>query len=599
MTQRRWWLKSPPFFFLEAKTFEDIVGVENFEIARIFSEVADLLELKGENYFRIRAYRNAARSISNWPKSLSDQVDVGENLPKITGIGKDLEGKVKEICKNHTLKIYEELKKEFPKELVMLLDIPNLGPKRVRLLWDHFKIKNINQLKTLALNHEIQKLPRFGIKLEKKIVEDIENLHLEQKRTPLNVAEQVVESYVQYLKSKDRNLLIEPAGSFRRKLETVGDIDLLLVSDKKNNKIIDHFCNYDQVQKVISAGITRATVVLKSGIQVDLRLVPLKSQGSALIYFTGSKNHNIQIRKIAQSKGLKINEYGVFREDQCIAGKTEKEVYRSIGLEYIEPELRENEGEIEAASKGKLPHLIEMKDLRGDLHVHSNRSDGSLSLQEISKIAESKGYEYIALTDHSLRLKIAHGLTVKELRNELEEIDLLNDKNSKFKILKSAEIDILEDGSLDMSEELLKELDIVVCAVHSSFKLSSKKQTDRILKAIRNPFVHILAHPTGRLIQERSPYEVDIEQVIAEAKKQFCALEINSQPSRLDLNDHLIRIAKNEGVQFSISTDAHSIQEFEWMKFGIGQARRGWLEKKDAINTQTLNGLLLYLKNKK
>ena len=571
------------------------MAIENFEIARIFSDVANLLELKGENPFRIRAYRNAARSIANWPKNLSEEVENKKMLPHIAGIGADLEEKVREICEKHTLKLYDQLTRQIPKGLVLLLTVPGLGPKRVRMLWDQFKVKNIQQLRSLAQNHEIQKLSGFGEKLESQILENVEKLQLTQQRIPWLMAQQMIEPITRYLKKWKSHLVVTPAGSFRRHQETVGDLDLLAVSDESES-LISHFCKYPAVQRISSAGTTRATLFLNSGAQVDLRVVPEKSYGAALVYFTGSKNHNIEIRKIAQQSGLKINEYGVFRGTKQIGGLTEEEVYHSIGLSYIEPELRENQGEVEAAKNGALPQLINDLDIRGDLHVHSKFSDGSLSLAQIAHVGKSMGYQYLALTDHTQRLRVAHGLTPKVFTKEMEMIDQLNESFTNFKILKGAEVDILENGTLDLPRETLKKLDVVLCAVHSSFHLSKEKQTKRILTAIRNPCVHILAHPTGRLIQERMAYEVDMEQIIKEAKSQHCALEINSQPSRLDLNDHYIRMAKDEGVKFSIATDSHSTQEFEFMSLGVHQARRGWLEKTDVINTYSLEELLKHLK---
>ena len=574
------------------------MGIENFEIAQIFSNVANLLELKGENPYRIRAYRNAARSISSWPQNISNLLCNHKALPHISGIGADLESKIKEICETRSLKLYEEMINQIPKELTMLLSVPNLGPKRVRLLWEKFKVKDFHQLKNLALNHKIQKIRGFGEKLESQILENIEKLHLNQKRMLWLSSQPIVESLIKYLKKFDSHLLVTAAGSFRRHQETVGDLDILVASELGEN-VITYFCNFPETQRVLNAGSTRASIILKSEIQVDLRVVPKESYGAALIYLTGSKNHNIEIRKIAQQKGLKINEYGVYEGTSQIAGSSETDVYQSIGLSYIEPELRENLGEIEAAKNNHLPHLINLEDICGDLHVHSKYSDGTLSLKEIVKISKSRGYQYIALTDHTQHLKVAHGLTVKEIRKEFEEIDLLNSTLSNFRILKSAEIDILEDGTLDLPDEVIREMDVVVCAIHSSFKLTKNKQTARILKAISHPCVNIFAHPTGRLIQERASYEFEIEQVIRESKNLSCALEINGQPTRLDLNDQFVRMAKEVGVKFSISSDSHSVSDFKFIELGVYQARRGWLEKNEVINTLPIKELLKSFRSKK
>jgi DNA polymerase (family 10) len=390
---------------------------------------------------------------------------------------------------------------------------------------------------------------------------------------------------------------MEIAGSYRRRKETVGDLDILATC-KKGSKVMDSFVEYEDVEKVLSKGKTRSSVVLRSGIQVDLRVVPQVSYGAALHYFTGSKEHNIAVRKMGVKKNLKINEYGVFRGEKRIAGKTEKEVYKQVALAYIEPELRENRGEIEAAKKGQLPPLIKLKDIRGDLHTHTKSTDGRYKLEDMAKAAEKRGYEYFAVTDHSKHVTVAKGLNAERLARQIEEIDRLNQKMKGIRILKSIEVDILEDGSLDLPDSVLKELDLVTASVHYKFNLSQEKQTERIIKAMDNPLVNIFCHPTGRLINERRPYEVNIERLLEAAQERGCFLELNAHPDRLDLNDAHCKLAKDMGVKVAISTDAHSIDDLDLMRFGISQARRGWLEAEDVLNTRRWEELKKLLKRK-
>jgi DNA polymerase (family X) len=408
-------------------------------------------------------------------------------------------------------------------------------------------------------------------------------------------AEQRAQPLVEYLKEGKGIKKVTVAGSYRRRKETVGDLDIL-VTCRKGSKVMDRFVDYEDVQKVVSKGTTRATIVLRSGLHVDLRVVPQVSYGAALHYFTWSKAHNIAVRKLGVKKNLKINEYGVFKGDERIAGKTEKEVYDQVDLPYIEPELRENRGELEAAGKGRLPRLIGLDDLRGDLHAHTTETDGHATLEEMANAAKEYGHDYLAITNHSKKVTMAHGLDAGRLAEEIEEIDQLNGKLSDIVLLKGIEVDILEDGSLDLPDDILKELDIVVCSVHYQRRLSREKMTERVLRAMDNPYINIFAHPTGRLINARDPYDIDLERIIRGARERGCFLEINAHPDRLDLSDVHCKMAKDMGLKLAISTDAHSIADLNLMRYGIDQARRGWLEPDDVINTRDLKQLRKLLK---
>lgn len=569
--------------------------VHNIEIAEKFTKLANLLEIEGANPFRVRAYRNAARTIATLGQETADLIAKDEDLTSLPGIGDDLADKIKTIVKTGELPILKQIQSRLPAVLNELMNIEGLGPRRIQILYKKLKIKNLRDLKQKIKAGRVRDLKGFGKKTEQKILEGI--IHREQytRRFLLKDVFPLIDSLKHYLKSIKEIKKIECAGSFRRCKETVGDLDFLIVSDH-NKKAMDHFLKFDEVDKIISKGTTRSTVRLHSGIQVDLRVVPLKSYGAALLYFTGSKEHNISVRKMAVKKKLKINEYGVFKNNKQIAGKSEKSVYQTIGLSYIEPELRENRGEIEAAKSNKLPHLIELSDIRGDLHCHTDASDGEESIQEMAKAAASLGYEYIAITDHSKKLAMTNGLNKKKLFEQIKLIDKMNAKLKNITLLKSCEVDILEDGTLDLPDDVLKELDFTICSIHSKFNLSEKKQTERVQRAMENPYFIIFSHPTGRLIQSRKPYAIDLQKIIETAKENDCILELNAQPNRLDLNDIYCKMAKENGVKIAISSDAHAAMQFKNMKFGILQARRGWLEKKDVINTLPLTVLKKLLK---
>lgn len=571
------------------------MAIHNVEIAKIFNKLADYLEIKGENPFRIRAYRNAALTIGSLPKNVTDMLAAGEDLTDLPGIGKDLAGKIEVIVKTGELPLLTRIEKRMPQVLIELMQIEGLGPKRVYVLYKRLHLKTLQDLERAINKGKITKIKGFGKKTEAMIRAGIKGLGAEEKPIRLADATIIAKALEVFLKKIPEVKDIEIAGSYRRHKDTIADLDIIIAA-KKAAPIISQFVKYDEVAAVTSKGTTRSSVQLHSGMRVDLRVVPEKSYGAALLYFTGSKNHNITLRKMAVKKKLKLNEYGVFKGRKSIAGKTEAEIYQLFNLPYIEPELREDRGEFVIAREKQLPKLITLKDIRGDLHCHTKATDGTATLEAMVKAAEEKGYEYIAITEHSKHLSVASGFHKKDLLEQIKIIDRLNEKLKNIVILKSIEVDILEDGKLDLPDDVLKLLDLTVCAVHYKFKLSRKQQTERILQAMDNPYFNILAHPTGRLINRRSAYEVDLERIMRAAKEHGCILELNAQPERADLSDIDCKMAKDMGVKLSISTDAHSIQQLSYMQYGVYQARRGWLEAGDVINTRKLSELRKLLK---
>lgn len=573
--------------------------IRNSDIARIFNQVADLLEIKEANPFRVRAYRNAARTVNDQPQSMAAMIEEGKDLSKLPGIGGDLAGKIAEIIETGTLKMLKELEKEVPGDLSALLLISGLGPKRVAALHRELGIETLDDLAEAAEKGRIRGLEGFGEKTEKKVLKEVRRRAKAAFRTQLAEAEQVAGPLQAYLAETAGVKQVVVAGSYRRRKETVGDLDILATC-KRSSKVMDRFTAFEDVAEVLAKGETRSSVRLRSGLQVDLRVVPEVSYGAALHYFTGSKGHNIAVRRIAVKKGLKINEYGVFRgegdKEERIAGASEEDVLAAVDLSFIEPELREDRGEIEAARQGTLPELVALDDIRGDLHAHTRATDGRSSIREMAEAARSLGYSYLAITEHSQAVRVARGLDCKRLEKQIEEIDELTDEFSGFRIFKGIEVDILEDGSLDLPDAVLKKLDFTVCAVHSKFNLSAEKQTERIIRAMDNPCFNILAHPTGRLINKREAYGVDMEKIIEAALERRCFLELNAHPDRLDLNDHHCRLAREMGLKVAISTDAHHAEALRNMKYGVYQARRGWLSKEDVLNTRRAGELLKLLK---
>lgn len=569
--------------------------VHNAEVATAFEEMADLLEIEGANPFRVRAYRFAARTLRDLPAEVGEMVAKGEDLTSLPGIGDDLAGKIKEILATGTAAALEAQRKRVPATLTELLRIPGLGPKRVKTLAHELKVRSLSELQTAAQAGRVRTLAGFGEKTEQHILDALATRLAEAPRVQRAVAIPSAEALVAYLEQSSGVSRVIAAGSYRRGLETIGDLDIL-VTAPAGHTVMDRFVAYQEVRDVLAHGATKSSVRLQSGLQVDLRVVPQESYGAALLYFTGSKAHNVVLRQLAQQRGLKLNEYGVFRGDKPVAGETEESVYASLGLPWIPPELREGRGEIDAAKAGRLPHLVDLQDLKGDLHAHTRATDGRNSLPEMAEAARLRGLRYFAITDHSRRLTMAKGLDSTRLLQQMEDIDQLNATLSGITILKGIEVDILEDGSLDLPDEVLGRLDLVVGAVHSRFNLSNRRQTERIMKAMDHPHFSILAHPSGRLIGRREPYEVDMLRIIRKARERRCFLEINAHPERLDLTDIHCRMAKEEGVLLAVNTDAHSMLDLENARFGVGQARRGWLEKADVLNTRSYAELRKLLK---
>lgn len=569
--------------------------IHNADIAAIFEEIADLLEIQGANPFRIRAYRNAARTLGELSQDVRMLVEKGDDLKRLPGIGDDLSAKIREIVATGRCSLLERLRTELPPAVTELLKIPGLGPKRVKALHRDLEVQTVEQLYRAARDGRIRALPGFGEKTELNILQAVEAHVSQARRFKLAVAAQYAEALRASLAAVPGVKQVTIAGSFRRMRETVGDLDIL-VTAKPDSPVMQRFTAYDEVVEVLSAGAKRASAMLKCGLQVDLRVVAEESYGAALQYFTGSKAHNIAIRRIAQKHGLKVNEYGVYRGEARIAGENEESVYRAVGLPYIPPELREDRGEIEAAHAGRLPQLVELADLRGDLHVHTRATDGRNTLREMALAAQAQGFEYLAITEHSRRLTVAHGLDPLRLARQCDEIDALNEQLTGIALLKGIEVDILEDGSLDLPDNVLARLDLVVGAVHSKFDLSRARQTERILRAMEHPRFTLLAHPTGRLIEKREPYDVDMLRIIRQAKNRGCFLELNAHPERLDLLDTYCQMAKEEGVLISINSDAHSTFDFANLRFGVGQERRGWLGKQDVLNTRPLADLRTLIK---
>ncbi|MGC8976786.1 MAG: DNA polymerase/3'-5' exonuclease PolX [Candidatus Ratteibacteria bacterium] len=565
---------------------------KNQEIADIFDKIAEALEFKGDDTFRIGAYRKAARILREYPEDIEEVWKKGE-IQKIPGIGKGMAEKIDEYLKTGRMKKYEEAVKDIPDGLLQLLEIPNLGPKTLNLAYKKLGVKNLEDLEKVIENGQLAKLFGMGEKKVENIKKGIELFKQGRERIPIGIALPLVEEIINDLKKYVYK--IEPAGSLRRMRETIGDIDIL-ATGKNNIEIIEKFTNLPVVKEVLAKGDTKASIIEKiHNLQIDLRVVPFDCFGAALQYFTGSKAHNIKLRQMAKDKGLKISEYGVFKGDDKIAGETEEDVYESLGLIWIPPELREDRGEIEAAIDKKLPVLVEEKDIKGDLHVHSKYSDGVETIEEIAIAAKNMGYQYIGICDHSKTSKIAGGLDEDTLKRRNEEIDRINEKIKGIKVLKGMEVDILADGSLDYPDKILEELDFVIAAIHQGFK---KNVTQRIKKAIENPFVDIIAHPTGRLLSGREGYEVDIDEIIEYASEFNVALEINCYPDRLDLNDVNILKGKTKNLIFSLGTDSHNVGMLKYIRFGIGMARRGWLTKNEILNTYSWKDMPLRRKKK-
>lgn len=566
----------------------------NQELADIFDHIASILDIQGENPFKVRAYKRAVQVLENLTVQLSTPEDL-DNLGKLPGIGDAISKKIKELLETGKLKYYEELKKSEYAPLVEFLKIPGIGPKHARLIYDNLKIKTVAQLEKAAKKGKLKGLFGLGEKTEENILKGLTQVRKYKERFPLAFIFPRAQAMLEELKKNSNIKKITLAGSLRRMRDTIADVDILAATNKPKS-VADIFTKLPQVASVLAKGETKSSIVTKDGFQSDLRTVKPDEFGAAQHYFTGSKAHNIRIRSLGVKKKLKVNEYGVFKGKKRIAGKTEEEVFKSVGLPFIPPEIREDWGEIESGLKKKLPHLLELEDLKGDLHVHSEWSDGKNSIQEMAAAAKKMGYKYIAICDHSPAVGITNGLDPKRLSQQMEQIEKLNKKFRNFKILSGIEVDIKADAKLDLPDDVLKELDLVVAAVHTSFNQPQAEMTKRMIKAVENPNVDIIAHPTGRLIGKREPYEVDMDKLMDGCLKNNKVLELNAYPERLDLKDIHCRKAKEKGVKIAISTDAHSVKHLEWMMYGVATARRGWLEPEDVINTLGLQKLLKLFK---
>ena len=568
--------------------------MQNQEIARVFDEIADMLELTGANFFRVRAYRNAARAVRDHPVQFAEMR--AEDMAEVPGIGEDLAGKIQALIRDGDIPLHRELRAKVPEGVVALMNLPGLGPKRVRALAEQLKVKSVADLKKALESGALESLRGFGKKTAERLKETLEKRpETEAKRWLYAEAAGEVNELVAYLKKSRAVEIVEAAGSFRRRRETVGDLDMLAISSKPAD-VMQRLLAYPKVEQVLGSGETKSTVVIKGGLQVDLRVVPRESYGAAMVYFTGSKAHGVHIRRIAQKKRLTLNEYGLFRGERPIAGRTEEEIYEKLGLQWIAPELREDRGEVEAAAEGKLPHLIERKDLRGDLHTHSTYTDGRSSIEEMAHAARAAGLEYFAVTDHSRRLAMAHGLDPKRLRAQWREIEKVQSHVEGVTLLRGIEVDILDDGSLDLPDDVLAELDWVVASVHYKFDQAPKDMTRRLVRAIKNRNVDVIGHPSGRLLGQRDPSAFDLAEVLEAARSEGCALEVNSQPDRLDLTDTACLAAKHAGVKLVISSDSHHTSQFGGLVYGVNQARRGWIEPADVLNTLSLKDLRRHMR---
>jgi len=568
--------------------------VDNPEIARTLEEVADILEIQNANPFRIRAYRNAVRTVETVTVPLRRWVEEGRTLTDLPGIGKEMANHIQEMVETGTLGFRDELLAEVPRSLIELMRLPGLGPKKARKVFDELRIGSVDELEAAAKEGRIAALPGFGAKSQEKILAGIADYRQQGSRFLLNEAERSVEPLLAYLRETPEIERLEVAGSYRRRKETIGDIDLLAIASRPV-PVMERFRGYAQVDKILMAGETRSTVVLGSGLQVDLRVVPAECYGAALVYFTGSKEHNVKLRRRAVERGLRISEYGVFRvheegseaEGECIGGGEEAEVYAAVGLAWIPPELREDHGEIELAAAGRLPHLIRVEDLRGDLHMHSTWSDGRNSIEEMVAACAARGYEYMVISDHSKSLAMTGGLDAYRLREQWKEIDEVRARHPEIRVLRSMEVDILGDGSLDLEDEMLAGLDLVLVSLHSRLDLPLVPQTERVLKALEHPEVNVFCHPTARLINRRKPAELDLEVILRRAAELGVALELNCSPNRLDLKDTHLMLAKELGCKIVIDTDSHRTRELDLMRYGVEQARRAGLGPGDVLNTRS------------
>ena len=570
--------------------------MENIEIARQLDEVADLLEIQEANPFRVRAYRNAVRTIRDLAAPLEKMVAEEADLTALPGIGKEMARHIGELVTAGAMGVLAELREQVPATLVQIMRLSGVGPKSARKLWKGLGIETVEELKEAAEQGRIAGLKGFGEKKQAQILSGIEQFRRHTARYRIDEAAEFVKPLLEHMRSLSQAERMEVAGSYRRRKETVGDIDILVLSGDPE-PVMEHFLAFPAVADVLAAGDTRGSVILRSGLQVDLRIVPEESYGAALVYFTGSKEHNIRLRQRALDRGLSISEYGVFElpeDGRWKAGREEADVYEAVDLPYILPEIREDRGEIEAAEKGTLPELVVLEDLRGDLQMHSTWSDGKNGVEEMLQGCVDRGYEYFAITDHSKALAMIEGLDREALERQLEEIEEVAARHPEIRILRSMEVDILADGTLDLDDEMLEALDLVVISIHSMFNLPAGRQTERVLRALQHREVDVFAHPTARLINRRDPVSFDIEEVLSCAAEHRVAVELNANPHRLDLKDTHVMLAKRLGVKVVISTDAHRVADLDLMSYGVEQARRAWLEPGDVLNTLSRDEFLAY-----
>jgi DNA polymerase (family 10) len=573
--------------------------LENKEIARVLAETADLMEIAAEDSFRIRSYRNGATAVEGHPERVEDILrDPARKVTDIPGIGKGLAAVLAEIVERGSCERRDALLQKFPPAALEFLKIQGLGPKGIALIFEHYHIGTIDELERLCLEHKLQVLPRMGAKLEEKVLRSIAQYRQHAGRYLLSYAEGMAAELADALRQVPGVEDVTPAGSLRRGRETVGDLDLL-VTGPNAVAALDRFLAYPKVDEVLASGENKASAkVGREGLQVDVRALPRESFGAAMQYFTGSKEHNVALRARAVRMGLKLSEYGLYRaqDDARVAGETEAGVYQALGLAWIPPELRENHGEIEAATEGRLPELVELKHIRGDLHMHTTESDGRATLEEMAEAARVRGLEYIAITDHSKALAMANGLDEKRAVAFARRVRESHSNEAGLRIFSGIECDILKDGSMDLAEGALAELDLVIGSVHSHMNMESAEMTDRLLRALESPHLRILGHPTGRLLLQRDPFPFDFEKVVEAAVRRGVWLEINASPERLDLNAVHARAAKAKGAKFTVSTDAHHPRHLLGMRYGVATARRGWLEPADIVNTLPLERFVEALK---
>jgi len=585
--------------------------VENIEIAGVLEELGHLLEISGSNPFRTRAYRNAVRTVRGLTRPLSAMVDAGEDLTALPAIGKDISAHITELVQTGSLARLAEVSAEVPRSLVQLVKLDGVGPKKAKKLWEALGVTTIDELEAALKGDRVESLAGFGPTSVEKILTSIKDFRRYSGRFLISQVDQLIGPLLAHMREAPDVERIEVAGSYRRRKETIGDVDLLVQAEWPAPAVMEHFTGFRSVERVVSAGDARGSVVLRSGLEVDLRVIPHRSFGAALHYFTGSKEHNVAVRQIAQRRGLRVNEWGVFRmpagvdpedvgkeDGERVAGGTEESVFEAVGMAWVPPVLRENRGEVEAARDDSLPDLVALEDVQGDLHMHSTWSDGKASIEDMARACEARGYRYLAMSDHSPALAMVGGITPERAAEQWEEIARVQEGLDGITIFNSLEVDILRDGSLDMTDEVLETLDLVLVSVHSLMDMDRVQMTDRVIAALRHPQVDILAHPTGRLLARREPFQIEIEEVLQAARDLDVAVEINANPSRLDLNDVHAHRAKELGVKVCISTDAHSVQWLEHMSYGVDQARRAWLNKEDVLNTMGLKQIREWLERR-